>query len=100
MYKLLITELAHKDLDNIVSYIAVQLASPHAAKGFLDEVAACYGFLKNNPKLYELCKIYGWEKKATVKRWLKITCSSIKLMKRPKWSASCAFFTAHRIIQS
>ncbi|AGL02829.1 hypothetical protein Desgi_3503 [Desulfoscipio gibsoniae DSM 7213] len=28
MYKLIVSELAHKDLDNIVSYIAVQLANP------------------------------------------------------------------------
>jgi len=35
MYKLIVTELAHQDLDNIVSYIAVQLANPAAASNFL-----------------------------------------------------------------
>ena len=56
MYKLLITELAHQDLDSIVSYIAVQLANPKAAGDFLDEVTACYGFLKGNPMMYERCQ--------------------------------------------
>ncbi len=56
MYKLLITELAHQDLDSIVSYIAVQLTNPKAAGDFLDEVTACYGFLKSNPMMYERCQ--------------------------------------------
>lgn len=56
MYKLLVTELAHQDLDNIVSYIALQLANPKAAGDFLDEVTACYGFLKSNPMMYERCQ--------------------------------------------
>jgi hypothetical protein len=38
MYKLVVTELAHQDLDNIVSYIAIQLANPAAASDFLDKV--------------------------------------------------------------
>ena len=56
MYKLLITELAHQDLDSIVSYIAVQLANPKAAGDFLDEVTTCYGFLKSSPMMYERCQ--------------------------------------------
>lgn len=55
MYKLIITELAHQDLDNIVSYIAVQLANPTAASDFLDEVDRCYGYLKSNPMMYSKC---------------------------------------------
>ena len=38
MYKLNISELAHHDLDRIVSYITVNLASPMAATNFLDQV--------------------------------------------------------------
>lgn len=56
MYKLVITELAHQDLDSIVSYIAVQLVNPKATSDFLDQVTACYGFLKNNPMMYEQCQ--------------------------------------------
>lgn len=56
MYKLVITELAYQDLDSIVSYIAVQLSNAKAAGDFLDEVTACYGFLKSNPMMYERCQ--------------------------------------------
>jgi len=55
MYKLIVTELAHQDLNNIVSYIAVQLANPAAASNFLDEVDKCYGYLKRNPMMYSKC---------------------------------------------
>ena len=55
MYRLVITELAHEDLDNIVSYIAVQLDNSMAAASLLDEVERCYGFLKSNPLMYERC---------------------------------------------
>jgi plasmid stabilization system protein ParE len=41
MYRLVVSELAHRDLDNIVSYIAIQLANPIAATNFLDEVKKC-----------------------------------------------------------
>jgi plasmid stabilization system protein ParE len=74
MYKLLVSELAHQDLDNIVSYIAVQLANPKAAGDFLDEVTTCYGFLKNNPMMYEKCqdKRLGKEgyRKAVIKNYV------------------------------
>lgn len=55
MYRFVITELAHEDLDNIVSYIAVQLDNHMAAANFLDEVERCYGFIKSNPLMYERC---------------------------------------------
>jgi plasmid stabilization system protein ParE len=55
MYKLKVSELAHKDLDNIVSYIAVQLSNPTAATNFLNEVEKCYGYLKSNPLMIEHC---------------------------------------------
>ena len=74
MYKLLVTELAHQDLDKLVSYIAVQLANPKAAGDFLDEVTTCYNFLKNNPMMYEQCqdKRLGKEgcRKAVIKNYL------------------------------
>ncbi len=74
MYRLFITELAHQDLDNIVSYIAIQLANPKAAGEFLDEVTACYSFLKINPMMYERCqeKRLGKEcyRKAVIKNYV------------------------------
>ncbi|CQR74969.1 Plasmid stabilization system protein [Sporomusa ovata DSM 2662] len=56
MYKLIISELAHQDLDNIVSYMVVQLANSQAATDFLNDVFTCYDFLKNNPMMYEKCQ--------------------------------------------
>jgi len=74
MYRLVISELAHRDLDNIVSHIAVQLANPIAAANFLDEVEKCYGYLKSNPLMYERCQDAFLEKegfrKTTVKNYM------------------------------
>ena len=44
MYKLVITELAQSDLDDIVSYIAVNLST--AAGDFLDKAEKCYSHLR------------------------------------------------------
>ncbi|MFZ5986616.1 MAG: type II toxin-antitoxin system RelE/ParE family toxin [Bacillota bacterium] len=74
MYKLVITELAHQDLDKIVSYIAVELVNPIAAGNFLDEVDKCYGHLKSNPWMYGKCQNKRLEKegyrKAPIKNYL------------------------------
>lgn len=56
MYKLKISELAHKDLNKIVSYIVVQLANLKAASDFLDEVEKCYDYIRNNPMMYVECQ--------------------------------------------
>lgn len=74
MYKLIVTEVAHQDLDTIVSYITLKLANPKAAGDFLDEVAACYSFLKENPMMYERCRDQRLEKegyrKAVIKNYV------------------------------
>lgn len=59
---MLVSELAHRDLDNIISYIAVQLANPKAAGDFLDELEKCYGYLKSNPMMYAKCQNKRLEK--------------------------------------
>ena len=74
MYKLIISELAHQDLNNIVSYIAVQLSNPTAASDFLDEVDKCYSYLKSNPMMYSKCYDSRLEKegyrKAVIKNYI------------------------------
>jgi len=74
MYRLVVSEFAHSDLDNIVSYIAIQLANFIAATNFLDEVDKCYVHLKNNPFVYERCHDSFLEKKgyrkATIKNYV------------------------------
>lgn len=62
MYKINVSELAHQDLDQIVSYIAINLASPDAATNFLDKVEECYGYLKDNPLMYAKCQNRRLEK--------------------------------------
>ncbi|MHB8062906.1 MAG: type II toxin-antitoxin system RelE/ParE family toxin [Ruminiclostridium sp.] len=72
MYRLIVSGLAHEDLDNIVLYIAVQLANPIAATNFLNEVEKCYGYLKSNPPLmYERCHDACLEKEAYHKAAIK-----------------------------
>jgi len=76
MYRLVITELADHDLDNIVSYIAVQLANPSAASNFLDAVDTCYQFLQSNPLMYEKCRDPRLEaegyRKAVIKNYIAV----------------------------
>lgn len=76
MYRLVVSELAHIDLDIIVSYLAIQLASPMAATDFLDEVEKCYSYLKSNSYIYERCHDVRLEKegyrRATIKNYVPV----------------------------
>ncbi len=63
MYKINVSELAHQDLELIVSYIVINLDNPSAAAAaLLDKVEECYGYLKNNPSMYAKCKNSRLEK--------------------------------------
>lgn len=55
-YKIIETELAEQDLDNILGYIVRSLANPSAAASFADAVEACYSDLEKMPLMYELCR--------------------------------------------
>jgi plasmid stabilization system protein ParE len=61
-------------MDNIVSYIAIQLANPTAAANFLNEVKKCYGYSKSNPLIYERCHDAYLERvgyhKATIRNYM------------------------------
>ena len=74
MYKVLITELAQTDLDEIVEYIAVQLCNPIAAGDLLDEVDKCYSYLRSNPFIYAKSEDARLEKegyrKALIKNYI------------------------------
>lgn len=74
MFRLVISELAHEDLDHIMSYIAIQLSNPAAAANFLVEVEKCYGYLKFNPFMYQRCYDIRLKKdgyrKATIKNYV------------------------------
>jgi addiction module RelE/StbE family toxin len=51
-YKLDITDSAHKDLDDIVTYIAETLYALEAAAHFVEAVEKCYDNLKAHPFMY------------------------------------------------
>ena len=53
-YKLIISDSADADVDGIVESLALKLANPPAASGFLDRVSACYDRLEENPMLYAM----------------------------------------------
>jgi toxin ParE1/3/4 len=55
VYKLIVSKEAHIDIDNIVTYIAVELANSSAAIDFLDDVERSYRAITNNPRMYSLC---------------------------------------------
>ena len=54
-YKLIVSNEAHKDIDDIVHYIAVELVNPAAAAEFLNDVEKSYHAVVNNPRMYSLC---------------------------------------------
>jgi len=56
MYNLEISDSAEYDLDNIISYIMVNLSAPQSAASFADEVYECYDRLEGNPYVYEACR--------------------------------------------
>lgn len=56
MYRLIVSELAHEDLDRIISYIAYQLLNSVAAANLLDEIEKSYMYLKSTPYMYERCQ--------------------------------------------
>lgn len=54
-YKIIETELALQDLDNIISYIVLTLENPSAASSFADKVEDCYSNLEKMPLMYGFC---------------------------------------------
>ena len=54
-YDLFVTEAAHEDLEEALSYIAGDLSNPGAASKLLDQVEAVYGQIKDFPMLYGCC---------------------------------------------
>ncbi|TCL74179.1 plasmid stabilization system protein ParE [Hydrogenispora ethanolica] len=92
MYELIVSELAHQDLDNIVSYIAIQLVNPTAAGDFLDEVAKCYGYLKSNPMMYAKCQDKRLEEKGYRKALIKNYVLVYKINETSKTVSILRFF--------
>lgn len=54
MYNVLVTDSADQELDEILSYLTIQLQNPSAAMAFVDEVQSVYESLEHMPYMYEL----------------------------------------------
>lgn len=55
-YKVLRTESAEKDLDEIISYLVEKRCNPPAAVELLSAIDATYTRLEETPFLYALCR--------------------------------------------
>ena len=55
-YKVLRTESAERDLDEIISYLVEKLCNPPAAVELLSAIDATYTRLEETPFLYVLCQ--------------------------------------------
>ena len=54
-YQVKVSVDAHKDIDDITTYITDDLQNPRAASGFLDDVLKSYDNVATNPFMYSLC---------------------------------------------
>ena len=54
-YKLIVSKEAHRDVDQIVSYIAHELKNTKAAINFFNDVENSYRHVEENPFMYSLC---------------------------------------------
>lgn len=52
VYKILISEPTHADIDSTIGYIAVTLAAPRAAASLLDEYESALKLIADNPLLF------------------------------------------------
>ncbi len=71
MYKIIITNLANEDLEEIVVYMATNLKVPIAATNFLDEVEHAYSNLLLNPFMYEKIELNNnIYRRAVIKKYI------------------------------
>ncbi len=74
MFRLVITEAAHDDLDEALAYIATVLENPAAAIALTDEVETVYRAIRAHPEAHPFCDsprltAMGY-RKAAVKNYL------------------------------
>jgi len=78
MYRVVISELAHEDLHNIIKYIKDTLCAPGAAAGFADQVQQCYANLKSNPLIYTRCVDERMRKDGYRRALIKKLCACVQ----------------------
>ena len=55
VYRLLISDKASKNIDDIVSYVAVTLSNPEAAKAIINDIDDAYDRLIKSAEIYPFC---------------------------------------------
>ena len=55
-YKIVITNVAEKDLNEIIDYISKKLFAPKAASEFLDKIELYYENIALNPLMFPSCE--------------------------------------------
>ena len=55
-YRLIITEKAERDLDDIIAYIVEELCNESAAVNLFTEIERRYDMLEENPHIYPICQ--------------------------------------------
>ena len=55
MFRIVVTEAAHDDLDEALSYIATVLENPTAAIALADEVESVYRAIRTHPEAHPFC---------------------------------------------
>ena len=75
-YKLIISDYATDDLEEIIRYITENLSNPTAAASFMDEVEKCYENLACMPAMYEQCRLPRFKKdgyrRAVIKNYVMV----------------------------
>ena len=67
-YKVIVTDDAHEDMDEAVSYIVLSLANPSAASSLLAEIEACFEQLRAFPFSYPSCAAFALRNGGTAKQ--------------------------------
>ena len=55
-YKLVVSERAEEQIDNIIGYVAVELSNPTAAKAIIDDIEKAYNKLEYMADSLALCQ--------------------------------------------
>ncbi|EFP62442.1 type II toxin-antitoxin system RelE/ParE family toxin [Erysipelotrichaceae bacterium AF15-26LB] len=53
-YKVVMSESAEYDLEQILNYLTVKLYNPIAATNFVNKLESCFNLLSEQPKIYAL----------------------------------------------
>ena len=88
-YKLIVSKDAHRDVDDIVTYIVQKLKNSQAAAGFLNYVEDSYRHITDNPFMYALCE----DARLREKGYRKVVIKSYLVIYRVDEAANTVYVT-------